>query len=672
MKNRSGGNERKKRILLLAIFAMLLASICAALYIVKDRFLGSSTAQTAPLPTESFGEPPTAEPAQTPFYSASERSDNDFERPKLPRRRIASLELAPQGFMGMVAAGKDVSYGVSSCGLLSYIGKTNGRAACYDWRGVVFASASESLTVALTNEGKVLACGDDAAASAVEEWNGAVSVCCTDTDAFALLSDGAVLSTRGELELSGIRFISAGGNNFAAADGNGYIYTAGGLDASALQGKAIASLSVSATHAAAVSDVDTLISTRSGDPLLGESCTSAFAGNGCTALIDKYGFLRTDCEHVLSAVQSGALSGTISRSEGQALAVVPSSAWFCCTSTHALVMHSDGTVTGCGENEYLQCETSSWRLRPYALGEHVLGIAPESGVKTGDTYSELGVFGTAVILGDIDMDGAISEADLALLKKYIAGEAELSEVQMQAANLLRDAGIPDSVDRADLEQLSYHLKGYTVIDQYAKSFAYSAEIGDAERTNGDVCGYIRLKNTNIDAPIMYGKDFYYHYHSWTGASSGNGSIYLYYDYPSKNTVISGHNLRKRGTMLNNLHKLQNNDAKHYGAFKNRVWSINLFGQTRLYEVFSMYEEKPSSPSGSSQYYNCTYDHTMESMSDELIREWIEYQLERTELSYTVPVDTSDRFITVLTCADQHWESNLGGRIYFFLRMVDGH
>ena len=55
-----------------------------------------------------------------------------------------------------------------------------------------------------------------------------------------------------------------------------------------------------------------------------------------------------------------------------------------------------------------------------------------------------------------------------------------------------------------------------------------------------------------------------------------------------------------------------------------------------------------------------------------IDRWIAYQQDRTQLSYQVDVDTTDRFVTVCTCADLHVESDKGGRLYFFLRRADGH
>ena len=197
-------------------------------------------------------------------------------------------------------------------------------------------------------------------------------------------------------------------------------------------------------------------------------------------------------------------------------------------------------------------------------------------------------------------------------------------------------------------------------------------MANAERTNKDTCGFITMGGTNISAPLMYGDDFYYHYHSSTGAASSNGSIYLYYGRPSRNTVITGHNLRKSGTMLHDLHKIQDRYSGNFSVFKNRVYAINLFGETAYYEVFSMYEEKPSDPSGSSLYYNCNYNYTMEKMSESDILLWITRQNNRTQLNYTVACDPSDRFVTLVTCADTHEESNLGGRLFFFLRRVSGN
>ena len=124
--------------------------------------------------------------------------------------------------------------------------------------------------------------------------------------------------------------------------------------------------------------------------------------------------------------------------------------------------------------------------------------------------------------------------------------------------------------------------------------------------------------------------------------------------------------------LNHLHKIQDNYAQYYSNYSDRLWTLNFWGETGIYEVFSMYEQKSASYSESLLYYNANYPGSMDSMNAEAIQRWIDVQFENTELDYTVHVDPEDRFATVLTCADTHAESDRGGRIYFFMRRVDGH
>ena len=78
------------------------------------------------------------------------------------------------------------------------------------------------------------------------------------------------------------------------------------------------------------------------------------------------------------------------------------------------------------------------------------------------------------------------------------------------------------------------------------------------------------------------------------------------------------------------HRLTVNSKTDYGR--------STFSAKRILgEVFAMYEEKPASAEQSSQYYNCNYPQTMESMTSEQISEWITYQQARTELDYSVHV-----------------------------------
>ena len=597
---------------------------------------------------------------------------------------------------GMVAAADGISYGLSTAGLLSYTGANYGRGACYGWKGVCFVAAGEGFTAGLLKDGTVVVAGSKELSEKTAEWTKVAKISCTKDSVIGLTEDGRLLSTGGELSfLENIGFIAAGPDYFVAIGGNGGVYTAGNApDTAGIITNGAMAIAAGADHIALIDDRGVLVSTREGDPLSGAAnCAQVFAGDGWTAVIDREGTLYTDCE----AVKSLVTNETPGFSEGPAgVYSCRDAAWFAASKDHALIMTKSGAVLSSGENSYLQCKTEYWQLRPFEKDGYVFGIAPktegENGyyISTGDKVAIEGgrvlpqaaakkpeASGTAVILGDVDRNGEITKADLELLQSALAGKQALEEDQKQAADVLRngirtaDAYSP-APNAADAEQLRYATLGYTEIDQYGKHFTYFKEITDWEVQNTDTCGFMRLANTNIDDPLMYGPDWFYHYHAPNKASSAIGSLYLYFDRPTQNYVVTAHNWRGPSAGLNQLHKIQDQYAKDYGQYRNRLWEVNLFGSTGLWEVFAMYEEKPESSFKSSQYYNTTFSHSMESMSEEEIAKWIAYQNERTELDYTLDVRTDDRFLTVLTCADTHAESDRGGRIYFFLRLVDGH
>ncbi len=655
--------KHKKPILIggaAAVLAVLLAIFLPMLLSGEKPADADAGADTEPEPTEV----PCSTPSPEPTPSATPEPVIPETPEPTPEPELTPFP-APNG---MVAVSDKLTYGLSSVGLLSYTGVTNGRGACYDWRDVTFIVTNDNFTAALTGEGEVLVAGSDELADATAKWTDIVELACSDSAVFGLRSDGTVLSTNNTTNgLRNIRTIAASGNYIISIDEQGGYFALGGVsDFRSFFGRGVIRLAAAPDHIVGLTAQGELLSTRENDPFSGiTGCTSVFAGDGWTAYIDSEGRLHTDCA---LCIDDG----------GEA--VFDDGCWFAAGAEHAVVMHRDGTVTAFSSNDYYQCRIDSWRLAPYLTEDgYVLGVAPGSinengeAIRTGDEYCLWdGTAGTAVILGDVDCDGQIAQADIDLLRAYMSGSTQLSAAQKQAANIIREPSRPSSIDAADLEQLRYHLLGYTIIDQYAKDFTYMAKICAAERANRDACGYISINGTNIDAPIMYGDDFYYHYHSPSGASSSNGSIYLYYNYPSRNTVITGHNLRKSGTMLHDLHKIQDQYGRAYQTYTRRLWSVNLFGESALYEVFAMYEEKPSDPSKSSQYYNCCYNYTMERLTRENIEEWIRTQQHRSEFGYSVKVTADDRFLTVLTCSDTHAESELGGRIYFFLRRVSGH
>lgn len=657
-----------------AIVAITLLAINAA---SKKQNPGGVPAPSPEFPSESADASPSDASASAPRETLTDSPDSLLaedasSEPTAATELIGKNEIAEN--VGMVAAQDKMSYGLASNGRLSYVGSNEGQAYCYDWANIVKIACGSDFTAGLVSDGTVLVSSSDKAlCDVVSAWADVADIAASDAVLYALTRDGYVLSSDGSTSLLyGVKLFAAG-SDFLVCYRDEYepsfIFAGNCPDISALSGAVPVSIACGDDFVCVLTEGGEFITTKEENAFSNiADIASIFAGRGYSAVITSEGKLYTDCGMLEPSADIGQLYGT------------DSAKMICFSNCHALVLGTNGKVKAYGDNTYYQCKTDSWRLTPFRTDDgFILGLTVgelnEDGgtVKTGDRYTlPDGGEGTAVIIGDIDMNGVIDEEDLSLLDGYLDGRIQLTSAQKRAANTYRDSNDPSSIDYADRVSLSYHIKGFAEIDQYAKSFAYSSKVAYYRNINRDTVGYIKLAHTNIDGPLMYGDNFYYHTHNYAKTPTSRGSMYLYYGHPTKNIVITGHNLRVAGIMLNNLHLIQDKYAEDYDVFENRIWTINLFGETHLWEVFAMYEEKPERPEDSSQYYNCNYAHTMDAMTDEEIEEWIRYQQERTELGYQLHVTAEDSFVTVLTCSDTHAESERGGRIYFFLRRVDGH
>ena len=168
----AGGFVKKigRRGILIAAGAILLAAgLIVCLSLKKE---------SNPVPPE----PPAVPASETPSAT-----------PETPAPLPVPSEL-PSVPCGAVAAGDGLSFGLSSVGLMSYIGYNNGQAYCYDWRDVKAIAAAPALTVGLTKEGRLLCSGSDALRHESAKLNGITAVCCSSEIVYALSGDGRVIA----------------------------------------------------------------------------------------------------------------------------------------------------------------------------------------------------------------------------------------------------------------------------------------------------------------------------------------------------------------------------------------------------------------------------------------------------------------------------------------------
>lgn len=89
-----------------------------------------------------------------------------------------------------------------------------------------------------------------------------------------------------------------------------------------------------------------------------------------------------------------------------------------------------------------------------------------------------------------------------------------------------------------------------------------------EKINPDVVGWLAAKGTEIDYPVVQGKDNdFYLRHLFAGERNKLGSIFIDYrnhgDFSDTNTIIYGHNM-KDGSMFASLTKYK--DQRYYNSF----------------------------------------------------------------------------------------------------------
>lgn len=103
--------------------------------------------------------------------------------------------------------------------------------------------------------------------------------------------------------------------------------------------------------------------------------------------------------------------------------------------------------------------------------------------------------------------------------------------------------------------------------------------------NEDIIGWIKIKDTNINYPILKSKDLYYLKHSYNKQWNSNGSIFVLAEKPfeENKTIVYGHNMRNE-TMFSQLGKYLDKD------FFNTHKSFELYTQEKKYKatVFSCY------------------------------------------------------------------------------------
>ncbi len=200
----------------------------------------------------------------------------------------------------------------------------------------------------------------------------------------------------------------------------------------------------------------------------------------------------------------------------------------------------------------------------------------------------------------------------------------------------------DISSEVDLVQDITPVKVITIADEKnsSKETQYiTADLGEIQKLNKEVKGWINIPFTNVNYPYVQHKDnSYYLNHSFD--KSKNKAGWLFMDYRNNalelddNTIIYGHN-RLDGSMFGSLNNLT---KKNYlNDTTEHIIYLSTDNYNYVFEIFSIYR------------IETTDDYLKTTFKDHEFADWLSLVKKRSMYNFDVEVDESDKVITLSTC-----------------------
>lgn len=163
-----------------------------------------------------------------------------------------------------------------------------------------------------------------------------------------------------------------------------------------------------------------------------------------------------------------------------------------------------------------------------------------------------------------------------------------------------------------------------------------------EKINPDVVGWLAAEGTEINYPVVQGKDNdFYLTHLFTGERNKLGSIFMDYrnhnDFSDKNTIIYGHNM-KDGSMFSSLTNYK--DQEYYDRFPTML----LFTPNGNYmiEFFA------------GNIVDGNYDSVRFDFKDDYdFQNYVDSLKKKSTFESNTIVKSDDRIITLVTCSYEY-------------------
>lgn len=237
---------------------------------------------------------------------------------------------------------------------------------------------------------------------------------------------------------------------------------------------------------------------------------------------------------------------------------------------------------------------------------------------------------------------------------YIIRFTSLSQEGVEESNLLNTIELDNTIQQGKeknetSEENTLQSPEITQEEQEAnqESSERMAKVEKMQEINEDIVGWIEIKDTNINYPVLQGEDNeYYLTHNYKKNKSQKGSIFLTKDYdwsiPSNNLLIYGHNIIN-GQMFRDLLKYK--DEEFYN--EHPIIRFTTENEDSEYEIMSAFKSRVyyKEEENVFRYYNFVNPKT-----EEEYNEFVENAQKASLYDTNVEAKYGDELITLITCS----------------------
>ena len=190
---------------------------------------------------------------------------------------------------------------------------------------------------------------------------------------------------------------------------------------------------------------------------------------------------------------------------------------------------------------------------------------------------------------------------------------------------------------------------------YIKMNLLEVDFNELLKKNPDTVGWIQVKGTNINYPIVQTTDnSYYLTHAFDKTKNEAGWVFMDYRNDAvnfnQNTILYAHS-RLTGSMFGSLKNIL--ESSWYTNKNNHIIRLSTPTENTMWQVFSVYTIPKES-----------YYITPNFNSNEAYQEFLNTMKSRSEVEFSAEVNTNDKILTLSTCKD-----NFGNRVVMHAKLI---